>query len=540
MKLFSKIFAGLFIGFSGITAYAQYAEITKIDSYQWKVTWEDADWVNPLNVILDNPDYMASVMTLDEERLAYLYYDKQVTFPSTGNYLTVNIGSLGLDAGDYLLYIPEGYVSLNPQQTSNAEQYFEISLGGSVDLSYPVIFSEISDNTFQISWENVTSLQPGDTTGAYMVNVGTDERYELYYLQGQMYSQANLRISGEYLNVNLTNNYPDLPDGTYKLYIPAGYVKFNGTEKTNDAIEGYEFVYVAPWTEGPVEAEGPTEDNLLVVTWLDATEVVYNTNYKGDGFGVSGISIYDSESVPISVEYPQNISFEENVMIIDLNGIEGMTYGDCQLVVPEGVIYVTVNGVTGLTAGVVYRFRYEDSDRPIDPDLPEYEEFDGNVSWSIGEKGEIFTDSNPVEVSWQGNRISPVGDAENEISVFGNNTGYRELIFGDEIYISPDETKLCIDLSKLQPDTYRVNLPAGYVYIFVDQDTYINGYSSLEQIVVTGKSSEEENGIDFLETFNGVYRVFTLQGIKVMEVKDYSQLSGLKGIYIINGKKVNL
>ena len=36
------------------------------------------------------------------------------------------------------------------------------------------------------------------------------------------------------------------------------------------------------------------------------------------------------------------------------------------------------------------------------------------------------------------------------------------------------------------------------------------------------------------------YKVFNLQGVKVMETKDASQLNSLKGLYIINGKKVML
>ena len=39
----------------------------------------------------------------------------------------------------------------------------------------------------------------------------------------------------------------------------------------------------------------------------------------------------------------------------------------------------------------------------------------------------------------------------------------------------------------------------------------------------------------------GLYRVYNLQGVKVLETKDASQLKTLsKGVYVINGKKIAL
>ena len=49
-------------------------------------------------------------------------------------------------------------------------------------------------------------------------------------------------------------------------------------------------------------------------------------------------------------------------------------------------------------------------------------------------------------------------------------------------------------------------------------------------------------GIDSIvadDPADGIYRVYNLKGVKVLETKDASQLNMLgKGLYIINGKKI--
>lgn len=57
------------------------------------------------------------------------------------------------------------------------------------------------------------------------------------------------------------------------------------------------------------------------------------------------------------------------------------------------------------------------------------------------------------------------------------------------------------------------------------------------------KNPIEMNGIESIVSpeEDGVYKVYNLQGVKVMETKDATEINGLaKGIYIVNGKKVAL
>ena len=61
--------------------------------------------------------------------------------------------------------------------------------------------------------------------------------------------------------------------------------------------------------------------------------------------------------------------------------------------------------------------------------------------------------------------------------------------------------------------------------------------------VVNAATTEIENvsaGVESIkDTADGIYRVFNLQGVKVLETKDASAIDSLpKGIYVINGKKI--
>lgn len=338
------------------------AVVTHIAPLQWSVTWEDYTSLNPLNAIVDEGNEEARIfLTGENDEKIFLYYRQEVIFPTYGNYFTINLEGIDLLDGEYILTIPAGYVALLPGTVPNEEQYHYIDVGGGADVEYKATFSGLAGNYFDITWENVTMLSPGNTEGAYMVNTETEEIFELSYLQDDNYNSANLRIVGNSLRVNITNNYPDLTDGTYEFYLPADYVYFNGSENGNAEIEGYEFSYEAPWKEGMVELTYSEEERTLSLTWLDATEVTYNEEYEGDGWGTTGISIYDSEGEQVNVSYPENISFMGNTMTIDLSGLN-LAVGECQLSIPEGCLWITVKDITNLTEGIVLRFNYGDNE----------------------------------------------------------------------------------------------------------------------------------------------------------------------------------
>lgn len=508
------------------------AEVTKISELQWKVCWETYGSINMRQAYVDseNQEYCLYIED-DKDQKTYLYQGEQVIFPAYGNYFTVNLEGMGLADGEYLMTIPEDYVTLvSPGSPGNEEQQLWIIIGDDFNVDHQVSFSELEGNIMDISWSNTTSLEPGNTTGAYMVNTATQEKYDLYYLNGDEYSKANFRIGYNYLRFNVNANYPTLPNGTYKLYLPANYVLFNGGTEGNAAIDGYEFTYSAPWSEGTVDMNGPNADGEITLKWLNASNVEWNENYSIDGFMTLGVVIWDSKDNQIQVSYPQNMEISGNVVTISLDGLN-VANGQARLDFAADCMLVTVDGVTNPTKGFIYPFTYNgNSDNP-DPEVPEYSLYAEEADWNSAGEG-IY------EVSWDGTELSLVENPDDEVSVYSEGLGLIVLTYGEEVELSSDNTKLLIDLSGLEEGTYRINVPEAYLYINVDGETYLNMGTSLDNVVI-GEEEGDQGGINGIVSENGVYKVYSINGVKVLETKDSTSLQKLpKGVYIINGKKV--
>lgn len=507
------------------------ATITQIQSLQWKVEWTAYNLISQTDTDYDNNN---AFLTDAQGKVTVLYpdlhgehADPAIIFPSEwGNYFTVNLEKLNLPNGLYTLTIPAGYVELGTERTPSAAQYFEIEVGKEVEVSYTVQFSEVDGNTFDISWENVTTLAPGVTEGAYMRNVMTNEEYPLLYLKDEMYSKCNLRIfNSNLLRVNLTNNYPDLPSGLYELYIPAGYVKFNGTSVGNEAIEGHMFTFNSLWSEGEIEFTSLPDENKLILTWVDATEIAYNTDYKGDGQGIYGVTLFDSSDYHINLDYPDDITISGNQMIIDLTEIP-LDEGECSILVPEDCLFVTVDGITDYTFGVSFRFTYGNNDKPDTPEL-----YNGIATWSHTTGSTVYSDQ-VVEVSWGDYELAFNGDRV-PFSVHSPATGVVDLLYGIDVTLSDDNTHIMISLTSLPEGVYRVNVPEACVYIDVDGTFYLNTSTSMDGISVSASA-----GVESVVSDNGRYKVVNASGITVLDTDNAADLDRLPhGFYIINGKK---
>ena len=502
------------------------ATITQIESLQWKVEWPAFTFISQTDTdYTDNNAFITDSEGVSTVLYSNLHADHEnpaILFPSDwGNYFTVNLEGLNLANGWYTLTIPAGYVELGSERFASDEQHFDIEVGGTPEVSYTVQFTEMEGNYFDILWENVTMLAPGITEGAYMRNVMTEEEYPMLYLQDDLYSKCNLRIYNDNrLRVNVTNNYPDLPTGIYELYVPADYVKFNGTDKGNEAIEGHMFTYSKPWDEGEIEFNALLDENLLTLTWIDATAIAYNTDYTGDGLNIKGVTIFDSEN-QYNLEYDKDFSIEGNKLTVDISGMN-LVEGECTILVPEDCLFVTVDDVTDYTSGAVFRFNYGNPEGPETPKL-----YDGEATWSHA-SGDNVGLGTLIEVSWDNHKLALVEDPE-PCSVHSDALGVIDLNYGSDVKISEDGTKLQIDLSSLPEDVYRVNVPEGCLNIYVGDEVYLNPGTSMDGLT---------SGVATITT-EGRYTVVNINGVVVMDTDKAAELNTLPhGFYIINGKKV--
>lgn len=506
------------------------ATISQIEQLKWKVEWEAFDYISKTDT-----DYQENnaFLTDSENQVTMLYADihgdnpnPEIIFPSeSGNYFTIDLTNLSLQNGLYSLTIPEGYVELGSSRTPSPVQFFEIEIGGTFQPTYTVQIAEIQGNTIDISWDNVTSLSPGTTEGAYMRNIQSSEEYPLEYLKDEMYSKCNLRIyNSSILRVNVTNNYPNLPTGTYELYIPADYVKFNGTEIGNESIDGHFFYYTAPWSEGEIEFNALIEENKLTFTWIDASEIAYNTEYAGDGNGINGVTIFTDGDYYLNLDYGEDFTISGNTLTIDITGLP--LSGECNVVIPEDCLLITVDGITNYTDGTSGKFKYSDNDNK---GYPLYSE---SATWSHL-NGDTLYSNQFIEITWGEFELAFTENPE-LCSVHSPETGVLDINYTTNVKLSDDKTKILISLKTIPEGTYRVNVPEGCVYFTVNGTTYANSGTSMDGIIVSS-----EAGLKSIEVGGGRYRVVDLTGIVVLDTDNASDIENLpRGFYIVNGKKL--
>lgn len=502
------------------------ATITQIENLQWKVEWTGYSFISQT----DTDFYENNAFLTDSKGKQTILYqnihgehpDASIIFPDWGNYFTINLEKLNLEEGTYALTIPEGYVELGNERVPSEAQYFDIEVGKKVETSYTVQFSEVNGNIFDITWENVTLLTPGKTEGAYMRNVQTNEEYQMLFLKDDLWSQQNLRIyNNNCLRVNIENNHPDLPSGMYELYIPAGYVKFNGTENSNEAINGHMFTYTQPWEEGEVEFNALMDEMKLTVTWVDASEIAYNTEYEGDGQGIFGLTIFDPDK-QINLDYEYEFTVSGNTLTVDLSELP-LAKGECKLLIPVGCVFVTVDGLTDYNDEVFFLFN---NGTPDTPDTPEV--YNGTATWNI-KSGVSVGDDDLIEISWGNHKLSLVENPE-KCTIRSDETGVIDLDYGTAVTISEDKTKLLISLKGQESLTYYVAVPEGCLYVDVDGKNYLNSGTAMSGV---------KSAVNAIEAEDGRYVVVNFNGVVVLDTLNASDLNRLPaGFYIINGKKV--
>lgn len=515
------------------------AQIKQIEDLQWQVTWADYLYADVYYYVINNslPEYYAYVTNYDTNERTNLLFDKNVTAPASSNCISVSLEGLNLPDGKYELVIPEGYVYLIPGGSmpweDNVTQYFDIQVGDKVEVDHSPIISQIMDNYFNITWENVTAVKPNVTKGATLTNLDTDEVFDLEYLHDDMWSKANIMpMNNNGLRVNLSNNNLKLSDGRYRFYLPADYVKFNGTTQGNEAIY-HDFLFNVPWSEGEVMFEGPFDDGTIKITYVDADRLELNPDYVSeDTFGGSyGIFLYDSTSTLFNIPYPQNVSIEGNVITVSLNGL-GISNGECQMEVPYDYLIVYIGDKSGPNVSInsVYRFNYTNPDIDPEPDKPEIGLYPEDAVWNVRSGDTVKSDS-LVEISWPGTTIEYAATEGASIGIHNPGAGYIYLNMDENVWISEDETKLVIDLSTCPSGVFRLTIDEAYVYINKSGTNYYNVSTWVDNLIIDNSNS----GLTNVQTDGCDDAIYNLNGVK-LNATDLNELP--KGVYIIGGKKV--
>lgn len=465
------------------------------------------------------------------------------TDDATNKFLDVNFSELAMDMetyeayfGTYTITIPEGIVQALDGGETNEGQKIDLYYFQPVSDDYATVtpaggwettVTPESLNKITISWEGLPTITYLNTEPATWTIMATEQEIDLEF---------GTQVTIEDENTLVITLGEDVEDGSYQLYIPATYVKI-GDDKVNSSIyvqymvfdgmqsatvilpeESMRFTSFAvpvylTWDYQPITV---TEEGLRAMILVnhedvihlpaEAFELAYIDEPTGEGgepdFGLSTLAEGDEVN---------------NVLIIHVAEYlpEGVT-GNIQISLASG----SVENEAGLV----------NPEQTVSYDI--YPIYPTEATFTVEEA--------LITVTWEGAEFVNPGQTE---GAFIESDERYELDYDSfgwgwgEITSNDDYTGLNIDLSEKElPDgEYLLVLPEAYVLIEADEATYISNEATYELTIENGLLS----GVKIVgaEVFDGVYRVYNLQGLKVLETTDASQLNNLKGLYIINGKK---
>lgn len=271
------------------------------------------------------------------------------TYTTPGTML-VNLKGLIPYNGNYTFHLPADVIWVMYEHdqsfqgnTGDISYPFEWTLGEekpSTTVYYPQVTA--NDNIINIQWTSkskTATLSAGVTNGAQVIT-SSNTTINLSYV-GENGDDSSpfitLDTNNNCLKINFNPTNADLPFGTYKVVIPAGFVKFDNGDSSNSQVEDSftyaQFNYQGANFYGPTKAGGKnpysTDPNILSIEFI-------GMNYASYEPFVEFITINDNVNVPADAVTVSSMS--PNVLDLDLSQIEGLVNGDNTLNMPAGVV----------------------------------------------------------------------------------------------------------------------------------------------------------------------------------------------------------
>lgn len=269
---------------------------------------------------------------------------------------------------------------------------------------------------------------------------------------------------------------------------------------------------------------GPN-DGVITVYWTegDVCDIWYNEPYDAylitaDGNYIDLIKNISGQAGQITV-----VDSDPYGLVIDLNDLN-LADGDYVLVIPRGYVEVAYGDYDEFVENpeIVYPFT-----------LGESSSVESNYEISGPTEGIIniyWTDESVCDI-WYNFPYDCYLIAEDgrEIDLVKNIPGQA----GQITIVDSDPYGLDIDLTSLNlaDGEYILVIPRGFLEVAAEDYDIIEVNPEIVYPFTYGSST----GVSGIEN-DGIYRVYNLQGVQVMEGSDLNSLEN--GIYIVNGKKI--
>lgn len=447
-----------------------------------------------------------------------------------GNVVTVNLSTIDIQPGEYVLTIPAGYVNLAGPYGSQTVESQEVTV------SFTVISATMSQQATQVdtevaiddpyagielTWpEEVSFVDPENVSvpvkfGGQVAGTLTADNIQIVPGGPVEPGIATLAATdrGETMFLLLSEDILT-QKGQYTISLPEGLVE-NSLGQVNTAQD---ITFLCTVLEVGVVTSTQTEFTAkkdvvtFTITFADATEVKVNESAESAPLMVySNTSdvVYDEE---FDWEDEGVLTIKDNTIVINLGS--QLAAGSYSFSLREGAVLVD-----GMKNGSIDDYAFS----VVDPEV-KYLEVDPTVIPDPKQDSvEPFT---VVSLTWPGYSIEL--NKENTVSATFDGEDVEAIVEGNSLLfrVEAAETK-----------NFSLVIPVNYVVAtsLADDETYFNKALTL----VFAVDADTEGIVGIAADANGFFNVVNINGVKVLSTKDASAVKNLaKGIYIINGKKV--
>lgn len=486
--------------------------------------WDEEYVEIPVN-IADNKGVADGYLFVTDASLSY-FPEMTIDFYT----LTYDPSTYDRYYGTYIIDIPEGIVMSENGDTNPAQTLEFIVLQGKNEISI-VPKDEETYNAEALKEVVVTfdgNITPILPTSPIMV---------VPRAEGDSFALEENLI--EFRENEIVLDLSELPIGPYYIDIPAGIVSIANSEGNYintkisltytiwDGLNSATVLQPSSITNAIVPIH-LTWDYQTVYATENGLSATIRVGYYGDdvliekdAFSFNDIPADNNDSEPD----PLNELISGNMLSIDLSSyLENIESGDrITVTIPAGIVE-TMEGLKNPEQTIEFRY---------------YAAFP--------EEAQISEEENVLMVSWPGTE---------QLSVMAENDIFIEYADGNRKYLAFDNygwddgevsiptygdygyRVLMIDLNDLDLPNgeYLLVIPDNYVIIYKEYDSFVNGEIFYSFEVKDGNIS---TSIEEINNEEGVYHVYNIQGINLLNTTDRNALKQLKnGLYIINGKKI--
>lgn len=432
------------------------------------------------------------------------------------------LASLLLVSGSCLTAHAEDFVLPEPS--------FTVPLNGEAEMLY---------NMFQITWgyyglednagdDPITcSLTMPDGTVKTVKGSIDDANMEGTQAGKAPTTENNALSFRNFMQIDMDNMQLIQQYGTYLVNIPEGMVLVNGVPNQEVNLQ---FVI----------------KGIQEVNYMPLAEMVYPTSQYGSY--ASAIQLYwkgqdiyfveDVESMALSADI-DGMPLDCTARIVELeggneDGSDAFTMSVLYIWFDDFITYMDGTNLSiNIPEGIVANDENE-VNRAQTVELTLLPSITG--TFTPEDNATLESDKAYVTVSWEGESIQPLSGT----TVVARNVSSRtdtpvNVTFNDNASIT-------IDLTSLPNGSYEIIIPDAYFLIMTQRGIIQDSYAlNTELWAVYTIIDSETSGIENIETENGYYKIYTIDGRPVINTTDVNEVKNLKpGLYIINGNKTLL